>query len=164
MADRGSIDSEIIEVNKPRDRLRLFKTFSLGQTLNTMLNRVDNLLNSEQIWMEFRKEVLQGASRDDRGRYQRINPNLGFRPPRLDDKSKLPQVQYAAAHHLESSPLAHQKLARVALRLIASTFYFEKLTDTKRIDEDGGYELFGMTSPARYLPIIQAKLRRKNQM
>lgn len=57
-----------------------------------------------------------------KARYIRINPQLKENPPGLDDVESLPYIQ-GVVREMSSTDVSIQN---VALRLIASSFYFEK--------------------------------------
>lgn len=93
-----------------------------------MVNRVDNLLNSEQIWLNFRNDVLSPRDTDDdKRRYQRINPRIGFKVPNLDDKRQTEPLQMSVKSSLANDMIYRKGIAKVAHRLVASCFYFEQL-------------------------------------
>ena len=108
------------------------------QMVQVMVNRVDNILNSEQLWMEFRTWVLDARAAGESRRYMRINPNLGYRPPRLDEKNQLDALRTTVIDKLRNNKSYRRRIAQVVHRLIASTFYFEKREGPKEYD---GYYL-----------------------
>ena len=80
---------------------------------------------------------------DEKSRYQRINPDIGRDPPELDDKKQIDQLQLDVKsyfHIFENKLIADD----VALRLIASTFYFEKKDQHPSVDSTGAYLFRGM--------------------
>ncbi len=109
---------------------------TVTQWLSILFNRVDNILDSEQIWRGFRSDVMGASGHAEVSRYERINPNIGFRPPKLDQKSQLEPIQRAVKGKLSGAPL-QSKIARIANRLVASSFYLEKLSAPK--EENMGY-------------------------
>ncbi|KAF2096172.1 FabD/lysophospholipase-like protein [Rhizodiscina lignyota] len=141
---RAEIISDIIVTPSPRERkFRLaewIKGTELGQSLSVMINRVDNILNSDQAWEDFKKDVLPSKNSPDSRRYQRINPKLGFRPPNLDDKRQLDLLQATVRVKLQEEERYLKKISRVAHQLVASSFYFERLSVHK---EDDGYHCWG---------------------
>lgn len=118
-----------------------FKNFSVVQFWKTLVNRVDNVLNAELMWKDFRSWVD-----DDQGlesqRYMRINPNLGFKPPRMDEKNEIERLSRTVQEQLKRKTGYHAKIRKVAYRLVASTFFFEK----KELlpPHDGAYLCRGM--------------------
>ena len=106
--------------------------------VQVMVNRVDNILNSEQLWNEFRTWVLDARAVGESRRYMRINPKLGYRPPRLDEKSQLETLRATVMDKLRNTNSYRWRIARIVHRLIASTFYFEKREAPREYD---GYHL-----------------------
>jgi hypothetical protein len=132
---RAEITSDIIVTPSPRGRKlgigEWFKNAEFVQNLNIMVNRVDNILNSEQIWINFKNDTLSTWEESEFRRYQRINPKLGYRPPRLDDKGKLESLQYTVREKVKTNELYRKKISRIAHRLVASSFYFERIDQRK---------------------------------
>jgi hypothetical protein len=83
--------------------------------------------------MEFRKWVVDSRTSGDGRRYVRINPKLGFKPPRLDEKNKLEMLRTTVLDKLRNSNY-RWRIARTAHMLIASTFYFEKRENPREYD------------------------------
>ena len=94
-------------------------------------------LDSEKTWHSY-MSVLQPPA-PDRARYVRINPQLSEDPPRLDEAGRLAYIQEKVRGML----LSDNKIQRVALQLIASSFYFEKANATE-LKEDGSVLCKGM--------------------
>jgi len=103
-----------------------------------MVNRVDNILNSEQLWNEFRTWVLDTKAGSEGSRYTRINPKLGYLPPRLDEKNQLERLRTTVIDKLRNTNSYRLRIARIVHRLVASTFYFEKRESPREYD---GYHL-----------------------
>jgi len=122
--------------NNPLGNLRTFSTFT-GQLWNTISSRFDNILNCNKIWNEFLVDVLGGPYASDRRRYIRLNPDLGFKVPKLDAVDQLRDIQQAARDQLKSGA-ASARVKEVAHRLIASTFFFEK-TEASTREKEGKY-------------------------
>ena len=98
-------------------------------------NRMDNILDAEIAWREFCWDVanLDGLNNNSL-RYVRINPNLNYDPPSMDDVSQLQRLQEETRKALKSEDsLAH--IERVAHTLAASSFYYER-TAAPRTDTD----------------------------
>ncbi|KAF2461117.1 hypothetical protein BDY21DRAFT_297819 [Lineolata rhizophorae] len=104
--------------------------------LNIMVSRGESLLDSEREWQTFRNEKFSTNSTLDSRRYQRFNPMLSSRTPHLDEKSQVPNLQAEVGDQLRRKPPYQTKITQVAQRLVASCFYFERLTPTKEL-EDG---------------------------
>ncbi|PQE03570.1 patatin-like serine protein [Rutstroemia sp. NJR-2017a BVV2] len=105
-----------------------FSTFA-GQMWSTVSSRFDNILNCDNIWNSFRVEAI--SSGYHRRRHIRINPDLGMKVPSLDDVEQLTKVQLNAKRSLNHGS-THAQVVEVAHRLIASTFYFEKVEESTR--------------------------------
>jgi hypothetical protein len=102
-------------------------------------SRFDNILNCTRIWNDFRIDVLGGPYSNDRRRYIRLNPDLGFKVPKLDALDQLHDIQQAAHDQLKNNA----RIKEVAHRLVASTFFFEKIDATTR-EADGKHLCEGM--------------------
>ncbi|KAE8449132.1 hypothetical protein EG329_008516 [Mollisiaceae sp. DMI_Dod_QoI] len=126
--------------NVPLGNLRTFSTFT-GQLWNTVSSRFDNILNCNKIWNDFRLDILGGPYASDRRRYIRLNPDLGFKVPKLDAVDLLRDIQQATRNQLKNSA-SSARIKEVAHRLISSTFFFEK-TDASTREQDGKYECDG---------------------
>jgi hypothetical protein len=99
--------------------------------------RFSHLLNCDRIWKTFRTDNFEPDSVDLR-RYIRINPDLKFPVPKLDEVKELSKLQNAAATAMKH----HTKVREVAHRLVASTFFFEKV-DSSTKEFDGRFECRG---------------------
>jgi hypothetical protein len=129
---RTEVNSDIIVIPSPRERslgfAEWFKNTEFVQNFSIMVNRVDNLLNSEQMWLNFKNDVLSSRDTDDdRRRYHRINPKLGFKVPALDDKRQTDSLRRSVKSKLANDVNYRRSIAKVAHRLVASSFYFERL-------------------------------------
>jgi hypothetical protein len=136
---RVNRNSDISVIPEHRDRRigfgSWFRNTSVAQFLNVMVNRMDNILNSEQMWQTFKKDVLSSSKAvNEYLRYIRVNPKLGYAPPRLDDKGKLVALQMRVVDVLRQNKGYKRKISRIAHRLIASTFYFEKTEAPREVD------------------------------
>lgn len=116
--------------NVPVPTVRNFT--ALGQLWNTATSVFDNILNCTKIWNDFRVDF-------SRQRYIRLNPDLGFPVPKLDDVERMPDVQKAAYEQINTNARVNE----IAHRLIASTFFFEK-TEASTKEREGGYECYGV--------------------
>ncbi|KAL8929810.1 MAG: hypothetical protein Q9208_000954 [Pyrenodesmia sp. 3 TL-2023] len=90
---------------------------------NILVNRIENILDTEVTWLKFMAEAGHG---DDvnRSRYHRINPNIRENPPRLDETRKLPHLRQRMMHVMKE-PYFQNQIGEVARRLVASSFYVE---------------------------------------
>lgn len=80
----------------------------------------------ENSWREFCSDVANiDLSNPDESRYFRINQNLGRKPPNLDEVSELGNLKMATRRLLKQ-PENSQKIEKVAYKLIASLFYYER--------------------------------------
>jgi hypothetical protein len=116
-----------------------FRTFT-GQMWSTVSSRFDSILNCDSIWNNFRVEAV--GSGYHRRRHIRIDPDLGMKVPSLDDVEQLTNVQMNAKQSL-SKGQTHAKVVEIAHRLIASTFYFEKIEESTR-ENKSDFECKGM--------------------
>ena len=120
--------------------------YEVFQNVKVILARMSNVLNSQLIWDTFKRERTMTTRHHDIQsviqRFQRIDPYLGYEPPRLDDKAKMKQLKETVGQRLDSDRAYGRKVRNVAHRLVASSFYFEKL----RHDSLGAghYEFDGM--------------------
>jgi hypothetical protein len=92
---------------------------------DVVLNRVDNMLDSESIWRNFRNDVIAHKSREAGRRYVRLNPKIRFRTPKMDDSEQFQKLHNEAKARLETHGMRVQ-ITMVARQLVASSFYFEK--------------------------------------
>ncbi|KAL8906193.1 MAG: hypothetical protein Q9171_006376 [Xanthocarpia ochracea] len=90
---------------------------------NILVNRIENILDTELTWQHFMAESGRGDELN-RSRYHRINPNIGEEPPRLDDTKKLPHLRQRMVHVMKEKTFQNQ-IGEVARRLVASSFYVE---------------------------------------
>ena len=70
-----------------------------------------------------------------RSRYHRINPNIGEKPPRLDEKKKLPHLRQRTVHVMKEKTYQNQ-IGEVARRLVASSFYVEVPAKPRNVHDD----------------------------
>ncbi|KAI9778775.1 MAG: hypothetical protein M1839_007865 [Geoglossum umbratile] len=95
---------------------------------SVLVNRVDDILDAELAWGDFfvrlqRRENLESSSQ----RYIRLNLDLKKNVPKFDAKGGLEELQTRVRRKLES--LSNQiVIIAVAHRLIASSFYFGKMS------------------------------------
>lgn len=126
--------------NVPLKNIRMFSTFT-GQLLNTVSSRFDSILNCTKIWNDFRVDVIGDPYHTDRQRYIRLNPDLGFKVPRLDAKDQLEDIQHTVHQKAHMIP----RIKEVAHRLVASTFFYEK-ADAMTGEKEGQFESHGNQS------------------
>ncbi|KAI9717966.1 MAG: hypothetical protein M1828_007058 [Chrysothrix sp. TS-e1954] len=98
----------------------------IEKMLKILMTRMDKALDADLIWDQYHNEVA-GPDSDpkDAARYIRMNQKFKGQRPQLDAKAQLRTMQDRLAKELrlEEYPV---KLQRIAYRLVASTFYFEK--------------------------------------
>jgi hypothetical protein len=90
-------------------------------------------LNAEHAWNEFLDNIAESQHSDQSGnnrRYIRINPELR-KVPKLDEKAELADLEKET---IQATRLLKTRLQieSVAHRLIASCFYYERTSPTKR--------------------------------
>jgi hypothetical protein len=104
---------------------------------------MESTLDSELAWRDFVADVF-GTNNSDVNcqRYIRLNPDLKSHVPSIDAKKDLKSLQTRTIDELSSS--ANKRLIRsIAHRLIASSFYFEKMTP-KEIHASESFVCSGM--------------------
>jgi len=69
-----------------------------------------------------------GPYSGDRRRFIRLNPDLRFKVPKLDEVAQLNNLRQATIKEMQSN----MKIKEIAHRLIASTFFFEKVEASTR--------------------------------
>lgn len=97
--------------------------------------RVENVLDSELTWTEFRNDVIGTSSPITAQRYVRLNPKLTSPVPKMDDTQEYDLLRSKVKNELATAAMK-TSIERTAHRLIASSFYFEK---TGLVNEDNGY-------------------------
>lgn len=103
---------------------------------------MDNILDTEVEWQTFRDAaVTDNENAIDADRYIRLNPDLGGKPPSLDDKAQMKNLRNSVHQSLQSDE-GKLLVQRIAHRLIASCFYLER-SGTVSDDATGAF-LIGM--------------------
>ena len=139
--------------------------FSHGKALYRLaVDHIASALDSEKAWHSY-MNVLQPPS-NHRSKYIRINPQLNEDPPRLDDVERMSYIQDVVREML----ISDDKIQKVALRLIASSFYFEKsqsvdVTSDGKVQIRGMYcdHLFGSISSTRFAGNLHCRLLEDSQ-
>lgn len=104
--------------------------FSHGKALYKIAkNHVASSLDSEMTWENY-MNVLQPPS-IYRSRYVRLNPQLMEDPPALDEVSRMNYIRDRTRDKFSDD----DRIRKVALKLIASSFYFEKSTSAESIED-----------------------------
>ena len=127
--------------------------FSHGKSLMKIaMDHIASGLDSEKTWSSY-MNVLHPPS-NQRARYVRINPQLKENPPRLDEVERLPYIQ-DVVREISSTDVSIQN---VALRLIASSFYFEK---HQAVDfaSDGSVHIKGLFPKGPWYIMLRAVYR-----
>lgn len=102
--------------------------------LTIFKKRVESALDAEATWREFRKDVVGTLPHASTERYIRVNPRTKGRVPKMDDKSQIDALQEDVTSSLR--PHGPQtKIKNIAQRLVASSFYFEKSSPSRRVDD-----------------------------
>jgi hypothetical protein len=107
------------------------KLFSEWQSLATLFKRrAESVLDAEKAWREFYQEMPHAAV----DRYIRINPKTKQRTPRMDDKSLVHILhdEIKIGLGVRDMPI---RITKVARRLVASSFYFDKVGFSRRLDD-----------------------------
>lgn len=128
-ARTGSFDSEhsFAVPELPTDEQNVQPKSKMKQLFKLLKNRIDNILDTEIAWRNFTSDVV-GGNPDLQGKYQRINPEIGSDPPKLDEMSKLLDLQRVVQQKLTRDAALLSQTTEIAHRLIASSFYFDKST------------------------------------
>lgn len=114
--------------------------FSHGKSLMKIaIDHIASSLDSEKTWHSY-MNVLHPPT-NQKARYVRINPQLRENPPGLDEVERLPYIQ-EVVREMSSTDVSIQN---VALRLIASSFYFEK-SHAVELASDGSVGIKGHIS------------------
>ncbi len=112
--------------------------FSHGKALYRIaMDHIASALDSEKAWHSY-MNVLQPPS-NHRAKYIRLNPQLNEDPPRLDEVESMPYIQDVVREMSNSD----NRIQKVALRLIASSFYFEK-SQSVEVASNGTVQIKGL--------------------
>ena len=103
---------------------------------------MDGILDAEKAWDKFRDDMR--TTSNDASRYVRINPNIGRRPPSLDEVNKLGDLTHHVRRSLKTSE-SRAEIARTVHILVASSFYFELLKEPVP-NNDGTFSCQGTLS------------------
>lgn len=103
---------------------------------------MDNILDAEKAWDKFRSDMCATSSRASR--YVRINPDIGRRPPCLDEVSEIGHLIREVRASMKT-PESRAQIARTMHILVASSFYFELLNGPVPND-DGTFSCEGTLS------------------
>ena len=120
----NSSTSSITSSNNERPRNWLRTIFKL------IKNQIHVNLDSERTWQMYAKQQVSNSAADRK--LFRINPDLGYDPPSLDDVSSISTLQTTTKGLMVNNPL----VTEVACTLIASSFYFERTS--RSLTQDSG--------------------------
>lgn len=101
------------------------------------IDHIASSLDSEKAWRSY-MDVLHPLP-NQKARFTRINPQLKENPPGLDEVDRLPYIK-EIVREMSSTDV---NIQNVALRLIASSFYFEK-SQTVELAPDGSIHVKGL--------------------
>lgn len=102
--------------------------------LTIFKKRVESALDAEATWREFRKDVVGTTPHAAAERYIRLNPRTKNRIPKMDDKSQIDNLQEEVINSLRTHG-SQTKVKDIAQRLVASSFYFEKTSPSRPVDD-----------------------------
>ncbi|TKA70619.1 hypothetical protein B0A55_07579 [Friedmanniomyces simplex] len=86
--------------------------------------RVDDVLDAEIAWVDFRAYAVRERSEAKGRRFIRFNPDLDREPPAQDSKGDIESLQVNVRRRLQT-PHRLAALRNVAHRLVASSFYLD---------------------------------------
>lgn len=101
------------------------------------IDHIASGLDSEKIWHSY-MNVLHPTP-DQKARYIRINPQLKENPPAMDEVERLPYIKEVVREMLSTDV----SIQNVALRLVASSFYFER-SHAVELASDGSVRIKGL--------------------
>lgn len=109
------------------------------------------MLDTEVAWRDFHNNVADaGSDKTSNSRYTRINPEIGYDPPRLDDVEQLRKLREDTQKALETDNSKAQ-IEKVVHTLVASCFYYERSSPVIRERHNSyicqGSHYFGSTTP-----------------
>lgn len=119
---RGLSGSPILQQPGPSSTIERKGIAKLFQS-----RRVDDVLDAELAWTDFRTFAVREKNENKGRRYIRFNPDLDKEPPAPDRKDDLRSLQHSVKKRLQT-PHRQAALRNVAHRLLASTFYFDLQT------------------------------------
>ena len=105
-----------IKSKSPKGRIRGKKTLEL------LLDRAKDITDTERIWRDFVSNSTY-PSRDLKDRFFRINPDIGIKPPDLDDVDSVGELQERVRKVLQTDVSMKLIVAKVARHLVASSFF-----------------------------------------
>ncbi|OAP64799.1 hypothetical protein AYL99_00771 [Fonsecaea erecta] len=111
----------------PRDSRKRYRAIKgIQNYFSVLVDKIDNILDTEWAWNEFYRDTVgEQWATDFASHYVRINPDLRQKPPPLDAKLEVDNLQARVHKLLRQAPLARE-ITEIANTLVASTFYFKK--------------------------------------
>lgn len=100
------------------------------------MDQIRSSLAGDKTWKDFMEEL--GLPESEKHRYHRINPEILEDLPAVDDVNQIKSLQNTIRKHM-AGDLA---IIRAALRLLATSFYFEKTMPVSRLP-DGSFLFTG---------------------
>lgn len=97
-------------------------------------------MNCENRWNTF---LGQRSEWKKSGRLFRLNPDLGEKPPKLDDFESLPRLKLQTSNWLRTEAVRNQ-ISEIACSLVASSFYFEASDKVKKTNTNGRLPVKGV--------------------
>ena len=122
----------VIEHQRSMPALRAFP--EVQSWLKILFKRVDNILDSESIWRAFRNDIAGMSSSIVAQRYVRVNPQIKFRTPKMDEKSQIHRLHDDVKSRMESQSM-RMKITSISYQIVASSFYFETTAPTKTVND-----------------------------
>lgn len=94
--------------------------------LKLVQNQIQVSLETERMWQDLvRDETIPSWQRQ---RFRRLNPDIGYGPPSLDDVRGMPLLMNTTSRVLDDALL--EPIKQVTRELVASSFYFEQSSYT----------------------------------
>jgi len=111
------------------------------QLMKIAKDHISHGLNSEKTWETYMDVLNPPASH--RSRFVRLNAQLNHDPPQLDDVSQMNKFQ----EEVRDEFWGDQRIKRVALQLVATSFYFERSGDVHTLPS-GAIQCKGTQCPS----------------
>lgn len=136
------------KASTPKDYTARVGVFSHGKSLYKIASdHIASALDSEKTWLSYMNVLQPGSS--NQSRYVRLNPQLDEDPPPLDGVDSMQYIQEKVRDKMSSD----DRVQKIALQLIATSFYFEKSTATE-IGQDGSIRFKGQNRSCRSLVVV----------
>ena len=115
-------------------------SFHTKSLLKTPIDHITSALDSEKAWNDY-ISTLQ-APPEGLARFVRLNPQLEEDPPSFDDVECVQKLKHLVRKQMKND----QRIQQLALKLVASCFYFEK-SAASEMQPDESYECRGTVIP-----------------